>query len=312
MENSQTKWLVHSLEDSMTEEKLEPKYQALDLNNKGNEFCLRAKYNQAICQSQYNQALLKPLFDLPIWKFKLVEYLVTMVIEKMEPKDKWHFKLNQIHNHGFRPIHWAAWTGNLDIIKYMMYKYKYYLMKAADPVDNEGRYPIHHTVIGKSNLETIKYLMNAIHEKQPKDKYGKSPLDYAKERGEDDIVAYLESFSNMKYKDYSKQALLLAAEVGNLELVKCLTRYFPGADPRNADGYSPLHWAAKNGHLEVVKHLMTTVIKKEPIDNKGQRPIHEAAKAGHLHIVRYLMSVVKEKQPKDNSGMMPIHYYFDY
>ena len=57
MENSQTKWLVHSLEDSMTEEKLEPKYQALDLNNKGNEFCITAKYNQAICQSQYNQAL---------------------------------------------------------------------------------------------------------------------------------------------------------------------------------------------------------------------------------------------------------------
>ena len=95
-----------------------------------------------------------------------------------------------IDNTGQRPIHYAAANGHLEIMKYFIEK--------VDGIEKEpktflGFYPIHWSA-SYGGLEATKYLIARVNQTQPKNNYGKTPLDFARENIRIDVVKFLECY----------------------------------------------------------------------------------------------------------------------
>ena len=111
--------------------------------------------------------------------------IVKYFIEKVNDIAK-----DPVDNTGQRPIHYAAANGNLEIMKYFIEK--------VDGIEKEpktflGFYPIHWSA-SYGGLETTKYLIAKINETHPKNNYGKTPLDFARENIRIEVVKFLECY----------------------------------------------------------------------------------------------------------------------
>jgi ankyrin repeat protein len=166
--------------------------------------------------------------------------------------------INAIDIFGNTPLHFAAKSGNLDLVKYLIEE------KGADfnAPDNDGKIALHFAARW-AKLDVVKYLIE--------------------EKGAD---------FNAPDND-GKIALHFAAESGELDLVKYLIEE-KGADfntPDN-DGETPLHSAASWGTLDVVKYLIEEKgADFNALDKCGKTPLHSAAFAaglGKLDVVKYL------------------------
>jgi len=85
------------------------------------------------------------------------------------------------------------------------------------------------------------------------------------------------------------QALLDAAQRGDLEKVKqCLAQ---GANPTCYDdrGYTPLHLAARQGHHDIALALLERGADSNVRDYFRYTPLHMAARYGHRDVVRILL-----------------------
>ena len=86
-------------------------------------------------------------------------------------------------------------------------------------------------------------------------------------------------------------ALMLAAQDGHLEIVRCLV-CICGAivDAADYDGTTPLIQAAWNGHLQVVRFLVSDGgAMVDAKDSGGSTALIVASQDGHLDIVRFLV-----------------------
>ena len=63
------------------------------------------------------------------------------------------------------------------------------------------------------------------------------------------------------------------------------------------NGYTPLHMAAELGHLDIVKCLAKHLENKNPAMKNGETPIYHAAGKGHLEIIEYIAQYVEDKNP---------------
>lgn len=84
-------------------------------------------------------------------------------------------------------------------------------------------------------------------------------------KGEYNVVEFLlkEKLAviNCQHEDWGQTPLSLAAEKGNLDVVKLLLKYDAGLTILDKWNETALHWAADNGHAEVVKELLGAVSK---------------------------------------------------
>lgn len=107
-------------------------------------------------------------------------------------------------------------------------------------------------------------------------------LIVAAQRGNLEIVKLLvESGANVKSQD--NFAIRLASEFGYLDIVKYL---YESAANIKADGNYAIIWACKNGHLPVVEFLTSVGADVKTGQNL---PIKMAAIDGHLNVVKYLV-----------------------
>ena len=93
-----------------------------------------------------------------------VKYLMTKIIEK-EPRD----------GNGRKPIHVAAFWGNVGILEYFM---ENVTGIEKEPIENYENRPIHFAA-EQGHLHCVEYLMSKITEKEPVNKFGQTPLDLA-------------------------------------------------------------------------------------------------------------------------------------
>ena len=105
------------------------------------------------------------------------------------------------------------------------------------------------------------------------------------------------SFSNTltkakKTKQHNGQVLPelhLAAEKGNLELVKAIAKKKKRLLERNYFGGTALTMAVLHSHVKVVEHLLLRGSDPNAQTTKGYAPLHVAAKAGDRHVVDLLI-----------------------
>ena len=56
-------------------------------------------------------------------------------------------------------------------------------------------------------------------------------------------------------------------------------------NPKDVDGWTPLHWAARSGRLLVCQLIIETLDEKNPKTQTGWTPFHWACKNGHFQKV---------------------------
>ena len=173
---------------------------------------------------------------------------------------------------GITPIHIAAYSGNLDLLKKLFEKNQEYL----------------------------------------KDGWGCTPLHYAAHNGHSKMCEYvMQTFENRNDGNKSDQTPLHeAAYHGHTNTFEILVKNSVDNNPADNSGWTPLHCAALHGHLEIFQFLMGIVKNKTPYTNLGVNPLYLAAinrhdfrHEGHKHldICELILKESDDKNPRIKS-----------
>ena len=85
-----------------------------------------------------------------------------------------------------------------------------------------------------------------------------------------------------------EQALFIAAQAGDTNLVKVLLRGDSNIDQKNVDGATPLFLAACYGHLQTVKLLLALGADRNIVHSNGMIPANVAARYNHIEVANCL------------------------
>jgi ankyrin repeat protein len=105
-----------------------------------------------------------------------------------------------------------------------------------------------------------------------------------------------------------------AAFSGRREMAKILIKYGADKNPRSSDAtrnWTPIHSAAKVGYLDIVKELLEVGVDKNFRTVFGLTILHIAAENGHSDLVKFLISQGLDKESKtiiENYKMTPLQY----
>ncbi len=148
-------------------------------------------------------------------------------------------------NNGRIPLHYAAYSGRLDIVKYFIDEEKI----DVNIKDNGYWTPLHWASWG-GHLDIAKYLVDKRANINAKGKGSKIPLNVAIDQKHNDVVKYLEQAQ----LDLNKE-LLIAAKGGDLNKVIDLISKGANVNVKDNNDDTPLHLAV--GYLDVVKYLIS-------------------------------------------------------
>jgi ankyrin repeat protein len=146
--------------------------------------------------------------------------------------------------------------------------------------------------IGAGHLDVARELIRVYPGPTDDDRPYSNPLCLAAERGQIVLVRELlqaGNHANAVARD-SLTPMHFAAGSGHAQVVRELIR--AGGDPNAVgtdDERSPLHWAANGGHLEATIVLLKLGSSSSASDEKNFTPLHLAAKNGHLRVVQALL-----------------------
>ncbi|XP_065052326.1 serine/threonine-protein phosphatase 6 regulatory ankyrin repeat subunit A-like [Rhopilema esculentum] len=184
--------------------------------------------------------------------------------------------MNAGDSEGRKPIHWAASSGNVEILKIL-------LENGDDPnarTSSELMTPLH--LVALQGLESAAdFLINQYStrpvEVDPHDQRNCTPLFYACSAGH--------------------------ARVAGMLLQS-------GADPNlvNDLGESPSHSASLTGSLECLRLLFAAGANMTVHNNEKDTPLHEAASAGKEDCVNFLLQCGCPATVKNTNGATPLHY----
>ena len=108
-------------------------------------------------------------------------YLCDLIIDNSEDK-------NPVDKDGFTVLHNAALINNEEMYQMVMEK-----NIDKNPIHPQfGNTPLHEAA-ENNRFELCKVILNGIQDWNPKDRYGKTPYDYAKEQGHKNICEFFES-----------------------------------------------------------------------------------------------------------------------
>jgi ankyrin repeat protein len=112
--------------------------------------------------------------------------------------------------------------------------------------------------------------------------------------------------ANLKNR-YGLTPLVVAAETGNVELVRMLLRAGADANLAVAGGETPLMTAARTGRREVVRELLAAGANPNAKEeSKGQTALVWAAAAGHAGVVEELIAAKADYLIRLESGFTPL------
>lgn len=87
-----------------------------------------------------------------------------------------------------------------------------------------------------------------------------------------------------------KTALHIAADRGDLTMVKIMLHVQVEVDPRDWQGMTPLHYAVRRGHTPVAALLISRGADINTPNQKGWTSLHIAVDAGRAETVHMLLS----------------------
>lgn len=173
--------------------------------------------------------------------------------------------------YGFTLLHQAAFSGNLDVVRFLI----------AKGADTEAKaFPYAWTPVFLASLKghpgIAEELIKSGVRIDAKDRRGRSPLH-------------------------------LAAQKGHKELVELLLRHGMDIISKDAVGMTPLHMAALCGRLDTAAFLIAKGANTKAKDFAGQTPLHQASFGGDKNTVELLIAEGAEVDERDNKGETALH-----
>ena len=198
---------------------------------------------------------------------------------------------------GISPIDFAAWKGNLNMVKLLEEK--------RSDLSNV----LHWAAYG-GKLDVVKYLIETKGiNLNTRDNNGKTPLHDAAKQGHFSIVRYLtDKGANLNLKENNGNTLMhFAALSGNLEMIRYLTEKEVDVKVVNNYNTTPLHLASLNGYLNIVQYFIEEKSAElNAKNNGGNTAMHFAASSGYLRIIKYLQGKGADVNLSNQDGWTPM------
>ena len=99
-----------------------------------------------------------------------------------------------------------------------------------------------------------------------------------------------------------KNAMIIAAQKGHLELVKALYILGANIDETDSEGKTSLYWASSNGHYATVQYLLSLGADSGKSNKERMTALMIASQKGHSETVRILIKYAVNAEQSDNEG----------
>ncbi len=195
-------------------------------------------------------------------------------------------------NDGLTALAAAAKHGHYDTLKVLM------AAKAnVNASDRSGFSPLMHAVVNRHTDIVIILLEGNADLSLVDKKHGRTALKwaYANKNPDYDLIQYLRTpWTATPKLIQASEALLKAAEMGDLPALKAAIKAGAYVDAENKHGDTAIHFAAKSGQIEMTRFLIASranVNKNEDSQgNTGQyTPLMEAVRSGSIETVQLLL-----------------------
>jgi len=204
---------------------------------------------------------------------------------------------------GQTPLHWAALSENLDLVRYLLDK-----GAAVDAKNGRGVTPLVFAMAQRRS-RAVGLLIERGADVNVRNPFGMTPLIIAVEQGASELVkTLLAAGADVNSESQIGTALHRAAIQGRTEIIQVLLK--AGAKTEvMARQYFPLHVAAMAGHLEAVSALVKGGADVNSRDGDRRTPLHRALGATNPHvseIALFLIDNGAEVDTTDNDGETPL------
>ena len=210
------------------------------------------------------------------------------------------------------PLHWAVWTGNLEIVQVIVAKMEKENLNKI-PGGPNGLTPLHIAAL-VGNLAIWNEIAMYEPDKNLETKYKQTVFEIAAVHDQPQIcqmVLIWKGYEILQNDGFGIKQLHYAAYFGCLDTYKLIAAHFDDKNTRISTDPSletPLHTAAEYGHLELCIWIIDSLDDKSPVDSNGNTPLHLAAKRGQLKIMVAIMSKIPENNLLNNDGDSPLHF----
>ena len=173
--------------------------------------------------------------------------------------------------------------------------------------------------LSEGNTKKALYIVKLLGNEVNKLYRSKSPLSWAKEFENEDVVKALEEKSAVEEVIYDEEAVKLGGDLidaikqsgfrqnklikqSELRYVERLLATGANLDIKDADGYTALIWASCRGQLEMVEKLLDAGAIVNAKTEHGRTALLWASKYGHLEIVEKLIEAGANINIQDVEG----------
>lgn len=181
--------------------------------------------------------------------------LVSLFIEQMilrTNKDQVKEWINKKSHDGFTPLHYAAFRGNMDVIKFLIEH-----GSEIDTCNNEGLSVLHLAAQGNKTSVMIFFVERYNLDIRKTDKIGSTPLHWASYLGSEDCFNYLLTLN-------------------------------PDINKQDIEGLTPLHLAVNSDRTRIIKKLLHKGADKNIRDKLNRTPLDLAKEKNKTLIIEML------------------------
>lgn len=203
------------------------------------------------------------------------------------------------------PLHVAVRTGDVYYVQKL-------LEKNATPVlqDKDGYTPLHDAIV---SVDIVRELLKAQARVNVQDKYGRSVLHMAAERGSIEVVELLlKAGADLTLVDENGDTALHAAVAttqlkDRVRVVNLLIEKGVKVNAKDYDGATALHYAACVDNQEVIVALLEAGADLEATDRAGQTPFYAAICVNQALNVNLLHEFGASVNTRDAQDKTPLH-----
>ena len=251
----------------------------------------------------------------------------------------YNFDINERDDDGFIVLHSAAWSGDSELLQYLIENGSDILSKTkngrscfhiaveqgdlkicrvllqnynfvVDERDNDGLAMLHKAALG-GDLELLQYLTEYGSDIFSKTKDGRSCLHLPAEEEHLKICKVPLKNHNFDFNasdDDMFSAMLRAACSDDLELLEYLIQNGSDIFSKTKHDGSCWHLAAENGHLKICKALLEKYnFDIHATDDSSWTALHGAAWSGDLELLQYLIENGRDIFSETNDGRSCLH-----
>ena len=204
---------------------------------------------------------------------------------------------------GETPLHWAAVSGNLDLVRFLLDK-----GAIVDAKNARGLTPLFFTA-AQGRPPAAGLLIERGADVNARNPLGMTPLITAVEQGAVELVQTLiAAGADVGVESRIGTALHRAAFKGQIDIIRILLEAGAKTEVMSRR-FSPLHLAAMAGHLEAVSALVKGGANLESRDGGRRTPLHRVLGSSNPHvseIARFLIDSGADVHTTDDEGETPL------